>query len=701
MQSTHTMMDNGDAESKAPGPVVRENVTTFRMMPDAVRLRLAAYRLSGGDWAIVMALMKYSHNGHRSAFPGNQRLAKETGLAERSVQKRLASLEEKGLVRRTTATDQEAGATHRLIELCFLNGRASQGTGPLTQDSGASTTPSRAGGGTPSRAPEGNEVQANDLVAASGPEDGAVARKRPSKPPTPARRSPRARRPAQPKPPTPAELKDAERLLGDAREAVRQALWGSPQEGGGDLKENRTYSGVTAEQLVSTTFPRTSEAIEQLAELCGRLLGDPGGVATYRKLIARGEALSMASMGVLEPDPSDVVPKSLLFTMRRWSWGKVSKPGAYFTRRAMAELDKLEAEWKADWERYEDTPAKGTSKPATPTTPATRANGTTPKPTAPSKPATPYLDALEDAKCRLLDWSALMAQGFPQPEIRPADDKERAVIVGALAALLDVPADPKRSRAQRDQLEALWNRLMPTVARANGNGTTPKPTPPPPHVAAQPTPKPTAPASPPPPPAPLTVEAARIAVYEWAARKAMGVHRPEPEPATEADRATIIAAIGELLSGELPYLESVWYAGPGWHGQIRELLKAVKRRLATAARSNGNGTTPPPPPPTRTEYGSREKAKATIQRWAEHHAETDGSCPQEDAPCPRNAEEHATISGAIAELLEEVQAELDDIPDQESDAFRHWLTIQDIIETHQLALEATAFPWAASVAGAS
>jgi hypothetical protein len=353
------MMHTSEADCKENGII--ENVTTFRVLMDATRRALSRSKLSGKDWAIVMALLKFSHNGGRACTAGNESLAREADTVERNVQIRLGKLEEKGVVRRTTATSEEAGATHRLIELLFLKPgwRATQDSGPTPKESGACRAHDRSWGGAHDRAPNEDEKYQNNLAtdaadAARGP-DGAVADLPPSSSPRPPRRATRPRRPAKPQPPAKGELVAIEKALMETDGAIGTAYNKAVDEQGADT--------FTAEQLIGKDMPQTAAAIERLAELHGRLLGDPGGVATYRNRIARAWAIEIQCAGLTDGElPTVALRKKLVQTLRMWGWGKVKNPPAFYTKAADKLLDGLEAEINGDTPKRQ-TPKKTTSTP--------------------------------------------------------------------------------------------------------------------------------------------------------------------------------------------------------------------------------------------------------------------------------------------------------------------------------------------------
>jgi hypothetical protein len=354
------MMHTSEADCKGNGVV--ENVTTFRVLTDAKRRELSRAKLSGKDWAILMALMKFSHNGVRAAFPCNDSLAREADTVGRNVQTRLGKLEGKGVIRRTTATSEEAGATHRLIELSFLEPgwKATQDSGPTTKKSSACRAHDRSWGGAHDRAPNEDERYQDNLAtdaadAARGP-DGAVADLPPSSSPRPPRRATRPRRPAQPQPPTKDELVAIEKALIEAEAEICQGYFRTCTKTGPEAP--------TAEQLIGQDMPQIAAAIERLAELHGRLLGDPGGVATYRNRIARAWALELKAEGYLEVEPTMALRKKLIQTLRMWGWGKVKNPPAFYTKAADKLFDRLEAELNDDAPKRQTAKAKTASRPS-------------------------------------------------------------------------------------------------------------------------------------------------------------------------------------------------------------------------------------------------------------------------------------------------------------------------------------------------
>ncbi len=263
----------------------------FSMLPHWL-----ARRLGGMDLKIVLALMAYpSATRDRVIWAGNERLGQFVGLKPRALQIRLKALEAQGFIRRTTASVGEAGATHRRIELRFLDPDAAQAI---------KDTPE------PARVPRGRKASTTPRAKPDAAQAQAKGRGKA----------------------TPPSKAERERIILEWVKIERELMNDILHEAG-LIPTKELLAG-----LADGKYPVTKETLDKAAQAIGGWLGDDG-----LNTIARRLAETLRAEVGSDDDSDGMMPvtAALDVTLKLWKWGKVTRPGPYFCKRLEGTTAKL------------------------------------------------------------------------------------------------------------------------------------------------------------------------------------------------------------------------------------------------------------------------------------------------------------------------------------------------------------------------
>ena len=251
--------------------------------------RRLARAVDGLDLQILLALMAYpSATRDRQVWASNATLGEAAGLKPRALQIRLNRLESRGFIRRKPASQEQAGKTHRLIELKFLD-----------------------------------PAQVEQLVSQPRPVEPLRTSTKPL-----ASEQPGAMRPPNGKP---AQAPSEAEIVAMAQEWNRL---------GAEIfvdYRHETRLGAEPAQLLDGSKPYTQKSLTDAATWLAEKFHDSKSLRTYQSRLATIYASVWCETDVATP----AIAKAIEFVARGWQFGNVKKPSSYLCNRLKLIVDRV------------------------------------------------------------------------------------------------------------------------------------------------------------------------------------------------------------------------------------------------------------------------------------------------------------------------------------------------------------------------